>query len=186
MLQLLGLNIIPNYFFMFVNSDDPNLNNTNMEGLGKIDTIESLHLEVQRNLDGWKRAAADYQNLKKEMATKQEEWIPFAQSMVFRGLLPILFHMSQVFVHIPEDQMGSSWYTGLRNIQKQFDDFLRSSKIEKITTVGEIFNPSLHEAVGEEHHEDCRDHEIVTEVQPGYLLDGKLLIPARVIINSVT
>ena len=78
-----------------------------------------------------------------------------------------------------EIQRLQGWVKGILKVKEQLEDFLKSQGVEKIKTIGEKFNPELHEAVGKRGE----GGEIIEEVQAGYLMHGQTIRPAKVIIK---
>lgn len=142
--------------------------------------LEEAKKEAQANLAGWQRAQADYANFKKETENRQKDVIEFANAAFMSEVLPVYSHFKLALEHIPEEQRNTDWVIGLAHIKKQFQDFLKKYKIEEIKTVGEIFDHNLHEAITHEVQDDYKSDTIFFEIQPGYTLDGKVLIPAQV------
>ena len=141
--------------------------------------IKELEKKGQEYLNGWKRAKADYLNLEKEMARQKEEWIKFANWELISQLIPILDSFDKAVKDIPSQDIDNPWAKGLVNIKNQFENILKSTGLERVKTVGEKFNPDFHEAVKKEGPGD----KIVRELQAGYLLQGRVLRPAKVIIK---
>ena len=135
---------------------------------------------AQENLAGWQRAQADYANFKKESENRQKDLFEFANAAFMAEVLPIYNHFKLALEHIPEDQRKIDWVIGLMHIKKQFQDWLKKYKIEEIQTVGELFNHNLHEAVTHEEKDGYESEMVFAEVQPGYTLSGKVLMPAKV------
>ena len=134
--------------------------------------IENLRKQSEEYLNGWKRAKADYLNLKKEMEAQNKEikeWL----SKIF--LLPMLDIMDSF------DRAGTL-DPGIEGIKKQFEDFLTAQRVEPLKTEGEKFDPIKHEAV--ESVDSPAGGEktgaIAEEVQKGYLVGGEILRPAKV------
>jgi len=151
--------------------------------------IVKLEKRAEDNLDGWKRAKADYINFKKESETKQTELIQFVTANIVGGLLPILDSFKQAAKHIPEEQKKENWVVGIIQTKKQIDNFLRDLGLEEIKTVGEKFDPKFHEAVGKKKASQSGQGEnkveeeiILEEVSGGYKMGDKVLIPAKVIV----
>ncbi|MFA5021528.1 MAG: nucleotide exchange factor GrpE [Patescibacteria group bacterium] len=149
--------------------------------------IEELKAELilaqkkaEEHLDGWRRAKADYLNLKKESESRQGELIQFANAALIAQLLPIFDHFKLACQHVPKDDAKKDWVVGFFHIKKQFEDFLKNLGIEEIKTVGEKFNPEFHEAVVHEKMQGFEADEIFEEVKSGYLLYGKVVNPAKV------
>ncbi len=135
-------------------------------------------------LAGWKRAQADYANLKKEGEKMAKETIAWANASFMAELLPVYNHFKLAVNHIPEAQKQESWVQGIIMIGKQFSDFMAKYGISEIKTVGEKFDPNLHEAVTYEKQEGYDSDMIFEEIQPGYLIDGKVLMPAKVRVTK--
>lgn len=137
---------------------------------------------AEEYLDGWKRAKADYLNLKKETDKKLEESIQFANAALILQMLPTNDHFKLAMDHIPESEKEKDWVKGIMHIRKEFYDLLKQFGIEEIKTQGEAFNPELHEAVSKEKAEGVASGTIIKEAQPGYKLFNKVLQHARVVV----
>jgi len=132
------------------------------------------------NLAGWQRAKADYSNLVKDQDKKYRELAEWSNAMLMAEVLPIYNHFKLALKHAPEAGKQESWLIGIEMIRKQFQDFLSKYKIAEIATLREKFDPNLHEAMAHEVCEGFAPDTVFEEVQPGYLLDGKVLLPAKV------
>lgn len=148
------------------------------------DQNTKLEKRAEENLNGWKRAKADYINLQKETEKKQKELIEFASAGLILQILPIYDHLRLAFAHKPDikDEEMKKWAQGIEHIKKQVQDTLKALGIEEIKTVGEKFNPEFHEAVDKKKIEGKEKDEVIEEVKPGYLMHGKVLEPAKVIV----
>ena len=65
-------------------------------------------------------------------------------------LLAILDNFELAFKQIPDDIAGNGWLAGIKNIKSQLDSLLKNAGVEKISSVGDKFDPYLHEAVAHE------------------------------------
>jgi molecular chaperone GrpE len=156
-------------------TDDKKLDQESLEK-----ELEETRAEAEKNLAGWQRAQADYANLKRETESRGAELFALANAAFMAEVLPVYNHFKLALKHIPADAGKQDWVVGIRQIQKQFQDFLKKYKVEEVPTVGEKFDPAVHEAVTHEEKEGFEEDVIFDEVQPGYLVDGKLLNPAKV------
>lgn len=148
---------------------------------------EDLIKEQERSaelLAGWQRAKADYANLKKEESKRLQETVEWANAALMAEILPVYNHFKLALQHIPEDQKKEAWVQGVILIQKQFVDFLNKYGISEIKTVGEKFDPNLHEALAHEEKEGFEADKIFEEISPGYLLGDKVLMPAKVKVTK--
>lgn len=155
-----------------------------MEEDKSIEQLQEELIQAQeqagKNLAGWQRAQADYSNLVKEQDKKNSEMVAWANAMLLGEILPVYNHFKLALKHIPEEAKKESWLVGIEMIQKQFQDFLKKYAIEEIMTVGEKFDPNLHEALTHEAKEGYESEQIIEEIAPGYLLGDKVLMPAKV------
>lgn len=142
--------------------------------------LKLAHEKMEEYMNGWKRAKADYLNLKRESEKKEQEMIQYANAGLILQILPIFDNFKLAWNHIPAEYEKSDWITGLGHIKKQFADFLKELGIEEIKTVGEQFNPEMHEAVAKEKKEGYTADVVFEEVKSGYTLYGKVLEPAKV------
>jgi len=139
-----------------------------------------LQHKAEEYLDGWKRAKADYLNLKKDSEKYQAEMIQYANAALISQLLPIFDHYKLAWQHVPTEQQKTDWVVGFDLVRKQFVEFFKNLGIEEIKTVGEKFNPEFHDAVAHEDKKDTETDVIFEEVKSGYTLHGKVIYPAKV------
>lgn len=100
-----------------------------------------------------------------------------------RDLLPVIDNFERALKHVPKDLADSDYVKGVQAVVKQFEKTLADMGVERIKTVGEHFDPNLHEAVSLEEGEG--DHEIVTEeLQAGYCLGNDVLRHAVVKVSG--
>ncbi len=132
---------------------------------------------------GWKRALADYQNLKRETEAAQKEFVAWSVGTMVHDLLPVVDHFDQAMAHVPTETGG--WLEGISHIRRELEDLLKSHLVESYGEVGELFDPALHEAVEHQSGTVDQDQAIARVVAKGYRLDGKLLRPAKVIVYTI-
>ena len=131
-----------------------------------------------------KSLKADFANLKKEQEKNMDEFRKFAQKDLLIKLLAILDSFELAFKQIPDDIAGNGWLAGIKNIKSQLDSLLKNAGVEKISSVGDKFDPYLHEAVAHEELPEKEDDEIIEELQKGYKLHDKVIRPARLSISK--
>ncbi|HYE60238.1 MAG TPA: nucleotide exchange factor GrpE [Candidatus Kapabacteria bacterium] len=134
----------------------------------------------------WLRAVADYQNLQKEVERQRGDWVKMSEAQILLDFLPVYDNFKKAFAHgqgeVTKEQ--ENWIKGIGYIMKQFGDVLKSYRIEEVRTVGEAFDPTKHETVGEEEGSGKEAGTIVREVEGGYMKDGKILKTAKVILAT--
>jgi molecular chaperone GrpE len=143
--------------------------------------IEALESQSAEYLAGWKRALADYQNLLKDVGKEKQELIKFANGNLIVELLPILDNFKLALKDCSA-MTDNAWVVGFAHIKKQLEDFLKENGVEEIKTVGEKFDPLLHEAVEYIAAPDVEAERIVEERRAGYRLSGRVIQAARVVV----
>jgi len=144
--------------------------------------LEDCQKQAEEYLNGWKRAKADLINFRKEMEKRQTELIEFANAGLILDLLPIYESLKRAVLHA--ESSGQDLKEGIKQIKKQFEDLLKNLGIEEIKTVGEKFNPEFHESVGKRKEEGKEEGIILEEIKAGYIMNSKILEPAKVIVNG--
>lgn len=143
--------------------------------------LEIAKQRMEEYLNGWKRAKADYINLKKEKDKREREMIQFANAALILEILPIYDNFKLAWRHMPQEhKKNDEWLKGIEQIKKQFSELLTNVGIKEIKTVGEKFDPAIHEAVAKEKKEDVESEIVFEEVKGGYKLYDKVLEPAKV------
>ncbi len=147
--------------------------------------LEKYKKQAEEYLAGWQRAKADFINFKRQNEQEKEEWVKFSNSNLILQLLPVLDNLQLANNQQPEisDDQIQKWIKGIEHIQRQFENILKDLGLEKIKTVGEKFNPEIHESVGKEKDGEVKN-QIIKEIQVGYAMYGKIIRPAKVIIGE--
>lgn len=143
----------------------------------KLEETEKLKNEY---LAGWQRARADLINYKKDEMERVGGLIQIANESLIFDFLPILDNFDTAEKSIPKNLKEDQTLKGFLQLKKQILDFLKKRGVEEIKTIGEKFNPALHEVVGEIDTDDFETGTVVEEVQKGYKINGRLLRPAKV------
>jgi molecular chaperone GrpE len=104
---------------------------------------------------------------------------------VILSMLPIVDNFDRAFQDVPKDVQANSWVTGIEFIHRQFEKMLADFQVTEIVAKGEMFNPEMHEAVGEVAASDkVKPQTVVEVVEKGYRIGEKVLRPARVRVAS--
>ena len=129
-------------------------------------------------LNGWQRAKADLINARKDDERRNQDFAKFANFMLISDVLPILDSFNLAL----ESEKDSQFSKGVFLIKMQLEDTLGKYGLSPIKSVGEKTNLQLHEIVGEVESEK-EEGIIIEELQKGYLLNGRVIRPARVKIS---
>jgi molecular chaperone GrpE len=152
---------------------------------------EKHKAEADEFKSGWQRALADYKNLQNEIAARRSEWAQMSERQILDEFIPVYENFKIAFYHHPElDEADEkhknfkNWIDGIGYIMKQFAEIFKQHSLEEIKTVGEKFDPNLHEAVGEETVPEKEAGTILREVSGGYTMGGKVIKPAKVVVSK--
>ena len=124
----------------------------------------------------YKRALADYQNLLKQTAKEKSEFAKYANENLIMEIIPIYDNLKMALQH-GDGENGNSWLDGVKYVVKQFADTLKNIGLEEIKTKGEKFDHKTMEAV------EGRGEKVKKELRSGYKLNGKVIVPAKVIVE---
>ncbi len=138
--------------------------------------VEELKKKCDEYLNGWKRERADFLNYKKSEMERIGELSKYANEELILNIIPILDNLCLAANHIKDD--------GLTQIKKQLEDFLKKEGIEVIETLGRKFDPNTMEAIEDIETQESEPGVVVEELQRGYIMNGKLIRPARVKISK--
>jgi len=130
------------------------------------------------------RAHAEFENAKKRLEKDKIDYLKFANDSFLLEFLPILDSLEIAEKHIKEAKDFKAVQEGVEMIQLQIQKFLKDIGVERVKTVGEKFDPHMHEAVETEEVKDRDDGLILQELKPGYRVNGRLLRPASVKISK--
>ncbi len=147
----------------------------------KIDNkkIKELESKITELTSGWQRTQADFLNFKKQAANERLKLISSAGADIVEQLLPVLDHFQLAAKHLPKELETDNWAQGIKQIEKQFENILFENGLARIDSVGQEFNPQIHEAV-EEIESDKPAGTVVEEILSGYRYAGEVLRPAKV------
>jgi molecular chaperone GrpE len=152
-------------------------NRINKENINK--KLDALRKNAEDNLAGWKRAKADYENLKRRTEEDKKKTAELLNAELISEILPIVDNFENAYKNIPEGIKNNDWVKGIVLIKNQLEKFLHDNEVYTIKSEGEEFNPEWHEAV-ELINSDEKKGTIVEVVQKGYKLKNKVIRPARV------
>ncbi|MCI0354362.1 MAG: nucleotide exchange factor GrpE [Acidobacteria bacterium] len=139
--------------------------------------LENLKAERDALLDRLARQQAEFENARKRAARDQRDFLEYALADAVRALLPALDSLDRALE--AADQEGEL-RAGLELTQRQFHDALAKLGVKALASVGQVFDPHVHQAVEMVDTHEAPDHTVLEELQPGYKLKDRLLRPAMV------
>ncbi|MHC1788449.1 nucleotide exchange factor GrpE [Solidesulfovibrio sp.] len=148
------------------------------------EAIERLRAELAAEADKRLRAFAETENLRKRLIKEKEEFQKYATESLIAELLPVLDHLDLALAHGRGNEACKDFMVGVDMTRKAFVDILARHGVTEFGTTGEAFNPEAHEALGVATVPGLGDDAVAQVVQRGYMLRGRLLRPAKVMVNK--
>lgn len=130
------------------------------------------------------RALAEMENFKKRLKKEKDEQMAYAAESVLADLLPSLDNLDLALQYGSTEEACQNTMMGVEMTRKLLLDAVKRHGLETIGASGEEFNPELHEALSYETSDTIPNGHIVSVMQKGYVLKGRLLRPAKVSISQ--
>jgi len=149
----------------------------------KDNNLTELENKVNELTEALVRERADNTNIRRQHDEQINGLRSLIKADVVRNLLPVVDNFERSLKHIPKELEGNDYIKGISGIIKQFESILETLGVEKIKTIGEAFNPHLHEAVSME--DGPGNHEVVSEeLQAGYKIGDQVIRHAMVKVKA--
>lgn len=147
----------------------------------KQDLEEQKRIAVE-NHDRMLRAQAELDNMRKRTARDIENAHRYALERFVADLLPVLDSIEMGVSSSSKAEGIDSVVEGMNLTLKLFSSTLEKFGVKVIDPQGEKFNPELHEAVSMQEAENAEAGTVITVMQKGYELNGRLIRPAMVVV----
>jgi molecular chaperone GrpE len=142
----------------------------------------AIAAECDRQCDRLRRVAAEFENYRKRVQRDNQALVLRAGERVLESLLPVLDNMQRALESAERHEEGQL-VKGVEIVSGQLRSVLEGHGLEQVPAEpGLPFDPNLHEAVVAQESDEFDEGAIVAVLEPGYLLQGRLLRPARVIV----
>lgn len=152
-------------------------------------------MKAEEHLADLQRTQADFENYRKRQQESQKELGGYLIEKLVLDIVPVLDNFRSATMHVPPEQKDSPWVVGIQYIEKQLEDVVKSNGVEVIEVKeGDVFDPTIHEAVSSEaknqelrieNQDEAKEetHTIVKVLQKGFRLGGKVIRPAKVTVS---
>ena len=158
-----------------------------LDGADALAGVETsgVQRELDEQRDKYLRLAAEYDNFRKRTARERQEAHWRGQADMLKGMLEALDDLGR-FAHVdPAATDAKTIVEGAEMVERKLQKTLAGHGMEIIDPIGHPFDPALHEAVMTEAASSKDDDHVVARVfQVGYLFNGQLLRPARVVVKQ--
>jgi molecular chaperone GrpE len=147
-----------------------------------VDPLAQAQAEAARLKDAWMRTAADFDNFRKRTRRELDEARRNGREDLLRVLLPVFDNLGRAIQSAQRSTDLKAMSEGLAMVQRQFVEALGREGISKVPTVGQAFDPGMHEAIQQVETDEHPAGTVIAEVQPGYMQGDRLMRAALVVV----
>jgi molecular chaperone GrpE len=144
--------------------------------------LKDKNEEVANLRQEFLKLQAETENYKKRMLKEKTDFAQFANEKLIKELVPIYENLDRALN--AEDSNADNLKVGVDMICKSFTSFLEKEKVKPIPSVGEKFDPKIHEALSQIESADEEENTVLQEFSKGFYLNDRVLIPAKVVISK--
>lgn len=152
--------------------------------------LKQLQQERDTLFERLARVTADFKNAQKRLEDDKRQAIEFANSQLVTAVLPVIDNFERALSVDPAKADVQSILKGMKLIHDQWIAILRSQHVEEIAPkAGEVFDPNREQAVMQQpdaKFADAKEPVVVTLLQKGYSMRGRILRPAQVAVNKIS
>ncbi len=138
--------------------------------------LGATRLERDQYLDSLRRLKAEFENSRKRQERERARILSMASERLVQDLLPVLDNLDRAL------EAGGDIREGVQATREQLAEVLAEEGLLPVASDGEPFDPNVHDAVMGQPSEEHEDGTIIQTFQRGYLLNGKPIRPAKVVV----
>ncbi|MFQ3537173.1 MAG: nucleotide exchange factor GrpE [Aggregatilineales bacterium] len=150
------------------------------EGPSLEEQLEEARRKADEYLTGWKRALAEFDNYRKRAEKEREEIAQNATIEMLRRLLPVVDDFERALSSLPAERAEDETLKGFALIHRKLIGLLEGANLTQIDPIGQAFDPTRHEAIGQEPSSQVASGHICAVLQKGYLYGERVIRPALV------
>ncbi|MBW8016977.1 MAG: nucleotide exchange factor GrpE [Planctomycetes bacterium] len=147
--------------------------------------IEELSQENAETFAKLQRISADYANFQKRAPKQIADSVAYQKIEIIKSLLPSIDNFEHALNGAKTADSLDSVIEGIQLVFDHMIDALKVHGVERISSLGEQFDPSLHEAMMRREEEGKPENEILEEFQSGYKVGEQVIRPCKVIVNKL-
>ena len=156
-----------------------------IEAVQYVGSLEESLAEEKEKAEGylanWQRAQADFINYKRRIEQERREFNSYANTNLILSILPVLDDLERAIEAMSEEIASTEWGEGIRLVEQKFKTILQGQGVIPMISVGEAFDPNIHEALRQEKGEEGI---ILEEFQRGYMMGERVIRPAKVVVGN--
>jgi molecular chaperone GrpE len=145
--------------------------------------LAQARAEAATNWDKYLRERAEMENFRKRQERMAGDAIRSEKKKLLHKVLEVMDNLDRA-MHFEESMDRESLHQGLRMVQWQLNELLKEEGLTPVPTVGQPFDPRIHDAIEQVQTGEHPEGTVVEEVRKGYMLGDEMLRPARVKVSS--
>ncbi len=153
-------------------------------GFEEFEALKKKADESMECFDRLLRLQAEFDNYKKRLEKDKMEFVKFANEEIIIEVLNILDDFERAVKAGKSKHDFDILYKGVEMIWKDMKEFLKKKGVREIDAQGKPFNPHEHEAMMQEERDDYPEDHITEEFQKGYMLNDRIIRPAKVKVSK--
>jgi molecular chaperone GrpE len=149
--------------------------------------LEAAHKERDDLKEQLLRKAADFENMRRRHQKEREEQSRYAGEKVLKDVVSLLDDLDRALEHVSGAEhagMPAGLLTGIQMVHRRFLQTLEKHGVTVIMSLGQPFDPHLHEAISQREDAAVPRNTVVQEFQKAYMLNERLLRPAMVVVST--
>ncbi|MCL5267507.1 MAG: nucleotide exchange factor GrpE [Bacteroidetes bacterium] len=170
-------------------SEEPlSASGTESEIVADLDKLQKQLGESEALISSYKdqllRLAAEFENFRKRVEVERADFVKFSNEKVIRDILPILDDFNRALTNGKANHDFDSFYKGIEMIYQKFYKQLEDKGLKPIDSIGKVFDVTYHDVLMQVQRPEVEPHTIVEEIERGYMLHGKVIKHAKVIVAA--
>ncbi len=145
--------------------------------------LNTSRQEAANNWDKYIRQVAEMDNFRKRQERMRDDRVKRYKKELLEKVVAVMDNLERA-INYQDSMNREGLQQGLRMVQWQLSEILRTEGLTPVPTVGQRFDPHIHEAVETVEDTDQPEGMIVEEIQKGYMLGEDMLRPARVKVSA--
>lgn len=130
--------------------------------------------------EGWQRERADFLNYRKRVEREQAQLHQIISGNIIKKYLSVMDDMERALANRPQSAETQDWWEGMELIYRKLKGILEAEGVEVIPAEGEVFDPTIHEAITHEENGEVESGTVIAVVAQGYRIGDRIIRPALV------
>ncbi len=146
--------------------------------------LDRVQAEMEDTKDKFLRGLADFDNYRKRVARERAQFTKCANEDLIKQLLDVVDNIERALNAASDSGDPEGFKKGIELIYEHLKGILTKEGLCPIVCLGEPFDPNYHEAVMALEKEGHESDKVVEEIQKGYMLDGRVIRPSKVVVSK--